>query len=187
MNPKDLPGPGEHLTFRSAVNMAGFAAICVATTVTPFIRRRFGPEGLGFNGFFAFVIVCFVAGAAGPSGSWYFVAWFAFLILNRIITVTRQLSGIVVHSHYSGDPWLTRLICRNDTVGKWLIEPIVVAGTGLAIERFNVVLGDWFVVCAVALVLVQATEWRLTRMRIQAMHNAEIEMRYYTELYRQGR
>jgi hypothetical protein len=184
---KGLHGPADQVTFRSFVNMCGFAALCVASTVTPFFRKRFGSEALGFNGFFALVILCFVAEPAGPAGRWYVLGWFLCLVTHRIGVLMRWLDGVVIHSHYAGDPWLARLICRNDTVAKWVIEPLFVGGVGWATFQVNVPLGTWWMICAVALVLVQSIEWQLTYRRIQAMRNAEIEMRYFAELYRQGR
>lgn len=187
MDDKGLHGPADQMSFRTSVNMCGFAALCVASTVTPLFRKRFGSEALGFNGFFAFVILCFVAEPAGPAGSWYVLAWVMCLVMHRIGVLMRWWDGVVVHSFYSGDPWVARLICRNDAVAKWLVEPLLVGGIGWATFQVNVPLGTWWMICAVALVLVQGIECQLSYQRIQAMRNAEIEMRYYAELYRQVR
>lgn len=172
------------LTPQKTLNSAGFLLLCCATTITPFTRKKFGVEALGFNGFGAFILLLVMAGADETGVAlWYFLAWFIALIIRRL--QSESAKG-VRHSCYDGTPWLAMMFCKSEGTAKRVVEPLLCVGAGLGLAQVSPTVGALVMTGAFAIAMLQSTRSMIDRLRIQKMRDAELEMKHLRELYRNG-
>lgn len=179
--PNQQQGPGDHITLQSTVNGMAFAAVIYSTCFTPFLRRGFGSEALGFQGLFAFIVMLFVAGT-NRIGLGYFLLWLVFLAYRRWETTVRRWRGHIVHSQYAGDSLLA-VGCSSQFAKRWL-EPPLVLTCGAVLSRWSPNVGMFVMWGTGALVIVQLVEYVITQLRIQHMHDGAIEAEYYSGKFR---
>lgn len=183
-------GPADQITMRNTTNLASFAVWAHSTCFTPFLRKGFGNEALGFNGAVACIMVLLFAGAYGPQGGTIFLmAWFGALIYQRITTAVNSRKGIITHSRYSGFPALTMklfpFIKKESTARAWG-EPVLLVLVGLLLFQLSEPLGVWVMLGSVSLVMVHGIGEQIDRRKVQAMHDAQIEQEYLAEQFRNG-
>lgn len=178
-------GPGDKLTPQNSTNAVGFAALCLATCVSVFIRRGFGAEALGFNGAVAFIILLVCAGGDQTGGMLlYFFAWLVALMTQRAITIRNEVAGRYQHSKYTGWPVVAMKFCKTESTAKRWVEPFLCVVFGIALLQVSESVGTFVLCCAMALVMADGISSFVDYMRVQKMRDAEIEMRRLREMYR---
>lgn len=178
-------GPGDQLSMRQTFNLLGFAAVCYANCIIPFLRRRFGAEAFGFQGMFAFVGLLLLAGGDPTGvGMCYLWIWIAFVLMHRAGTMNNERKGIFLHSQYAGDPWIAKLVCRDDDFARRYVEPFLCLTVGTLLCPLSETVGAFVIFGAIALGMVEVIQGQVSRVRLQKMRDAEIEMQYYAERFR---
>ncbi len=174
-------GPGDMITMKDSFNLALFLARCHVMAFLPFFRRGFGRGGVGLFGFVAFLVLLFLA--LEPAGFWYLVAWLMAVIYQRVSTARAWMRGEIVHSQYWGEPWLGRLFFKRDGMAKVVEGAACVVG-GMLLLPFSESLGVFVMSGALSMVVIVVFDQQYLRMRLQRMHDAEIENKYMSDLYR---
>lgn len=92
---------------KTAFNVLHALATAHATSVTVFTRLGFGSEALGFRGLAAVILLWATAAfSRNPLMAGWLLAFFAALVVQRLVTLWQYLRGVLVHSHYAGRPLL---------------------------------------------------------------------------------
>lgn len=157
-----------------------------ATCFTPFLRRGFGRNALGFNGIGAFILILSYAALTQSEGMFvYFWAWFAALVLQRLQTGWMALRGHVEHSHYDGRPWVAMLFpfVKSELSARALEPMICFIGWALLCPLSETV-GGFVMFGAISLTLVEGIRRYVTQNRLQQMRDAEIEIQALAERFR---
>jgi hypothetical protein len=156
-----------------------------ASCVSPFIRSGFGKNALGWNGVLAFCLLWYMA-CTEKGMNWYFAAWFIALIYRRIETFRMLGKGQVIHSRYSGYPWLAMKVpfVRSEQTAQVLIEPMMCLVGGVLLAPLSTGMGG-FVLCGTVSLLVRTgIEALITEQRLDRMRDSMIEQAWYAEEFR---
>lgn len=188
-SPQQRSQPGDRLTLGESFRGLNIAANAHACTITPFLRTDFGSEGIGMHGLVG----------AGMILAWgcyfncypmfiYFLAWMAACAVQRVRTYLNWRRGVIIHTRYNGYPWLARrFFPRVSEANAKAVEAFACLAFGGLLAQFWPPLG-WYVMSGFASIMfTEAVMVELTRRRLQAMRDAEIEQRYLAEKYREGR
>ena len=161
-----------------------------ASCLTPFLRTDFGKENFTYSGLAAFFIIIAYGSFANSEAMWFFfLLWLLAMLRQRIKGIQNRRIGVVVHSRYSGYPWLSwKMFPRiKDETNARGADGLICITVGGLLSYVDPALG-WFIgVGGVSLLFVEALTVELTKKRLQAMRDAEIEQRDLAEHYRQGR
>jgi len=170
---------------KDTFNFVYAAAKGYSTCFTPFIRRNFGSEALGFPGLFAFIIMLVVGSFGRIPEMWpYLAVWIVAMLLQRASTMRAMRRGVVRHSRYDGD--VDRKLFKNRTTVKQFFEPVACVIAAVCFEQlgashsFALFVG-WG---AFPLAFVAMIDRQLWNKRVQAMRDAEIEQRYLAAKFR---
>lgn len=176
---------------RSRDDVLGFSLFLldvVATCVTPFLRIGFGTDALGV-GIWSLVFMI-AMGTVTPFILVHIAAWFAALVVQRLVTLWRWNRGHRGHSRDKGYPWLAMRVpfVESEETAMGLIEPMIVFVAGVLIaSAYSESLGGFEMFAALCLFVRQAVERDLWARRLQQIRDAEIEQRWMHERYRQNR
>ncbi len=183
------PTPGDRLTMAGSFHGANVFANAHALTCTVFLRTDFGREGIGLHGLIAALLILGYGSFANCFPMFiYFLLWMLAVIGQRIRQFINWRRGVIIHSRYSGYPWLAkRLFPRMTELNARGVDAFLCLAVGGLLAQFNQPLG-WFVMAGfVSILFSEAVMVESTRKRLQAMRDAEIEQRYLAEQYKSGR
>ncbi len=139
----------------------------------------------GGAGFLAFLGMAFVA--AEDPALWYFMGvWFLSLAVLKSRSARAERRGGWVHSRYAGYPWVAMHMpfVRSEKTAAAFVEPMIVLVLGTLLCPLSVDLGGLILTSFASLMLKFGLEEEIDRKRMQQMRDAEMEMRYYAERYR---
>jgi hypothetical protein len=157
-----------------------FLCKALASCVTPFIRTGLGLEGIGAAGVLSAVIL-FILSGANPLMTYWLIAWFVAVIIQRIITFRNMKRGVVVHSRYGGYSLLLRIpFLRKVRHIEWVEFLLCVSVAGVMFI-FSDVMAAFMVVCAITIVARYGIEYAIRDRRIQKLNDARIEARWLRE------
>lgn len=183
------PGPGDRITMGGTFDALLSLAHALSLSFTVFLRTDFGREGIGRAGLGAAILILLYGQFAECQAMWvFFLAWLVAVICQRIRQFNNWRMGTAIHTYYNGFPWIStrlfpRLSERNARgMDGWLC---VIAACGIVF--YDKPLALFFVAGGVAILLVEAIIVETTRRKLQQMRDAEMEQRYLTDLYKQGR
>jgi len=173
------------LSPKDRFNIAYSLAKGYSTCFTPFIRRNFGSEALGFPGLYAFFIIIAVGSFGRIPEMWpYLLAWLFAMMCQRLSTIRAMRRGVIRHSRYDGD--VDRKLFKNRWTVKFFYEPVACVIAALCFKQLGA--SDKFVLFigwgALPLLMVAVIDRQLDNKRLQAMRDAEIEQRYLVARYR---
>jgi len=180
-------GPGDKLTMRGSFDLLYFLSLCHSTCFSVFLRRGFGCEALGFNGFGAFIMLMLIAGADHTGlMTMYFWAWFLALLCQRMVTIGNKRKGIIEHSRYNGWPRVAMAFpgVKRESTARSVVEPLICLAAGLALGEFSEPAGTFIMAGAFSMTVIETADRHLQRQRAQRMHDAAIEMRNAAAMYR---
>jgi hypothetical protein len=183
---KPQKSPGEMLTREESFNLFFAIAKCYATCLVVFTRHTFGKEALGFNGLGAFILIpMYATFAKVPEMFDFWVLWLVALFVHRVRTITATVKGIIRHSRDGGQLWLGSLFgLVKSPKGAQFIEFLICLGIGVQLKSVSPGVGSFVIGGSVALLFVALIENQMWSMKVQRMHDAEIEMRALSEMYR---
>jgi hypothetical protein len=153
-----------------------------ATCISPFIRSGFGKNALGWNGLLAFTLLWYMACTEKGMG-WYFAAWFVALIYRRIQTFRMLRRGELIHTRYSGHPWLA-LKCpfvRTEYTATVFVEPMLCFIAGVALAPLSPGMGGFVLFGFLSFIARAGIEGMITEKRMERMQDAMIEQAWYAE------
>src|SRR5687768_3810987 len=118
------------------LNLLYFLASAHATALTPFIRRGFGINANGWNGFGAMILLLLWC-CGDPQDELmgiYFLLWLGALTVQKCYTLKLIRQGMKIHSRYGGDPWLAMKVpfMRKDSTAR-RFEPTMCLLIGVAL------------------------------------------------------
>lgn len=159
-----------------------------ATCALPFLRSGFGSHALGFNAFFAFVLMMTVGGLKNAPEMLNFVGvWLVAVIVQRVLGAwQRRRSGESVHSRYMGDPLLARIPGITPNAARGVLEPMLTFWVAMGIGAVSHVVAGFLMGAAVSLFIKNIIDLELDRARVRRMRDAHIEQVYVSRRYRQG-
>lgn len=170
-------------------NIAYLAINSFATCFTPFVRHTFGRETFGLNVLGAGLILWVYCGLHPGSGAMidFSGTWFVLLMIHRAKTARLERKGAVIHSRYSGRPWLGHLfgMVRKDQTAVFM-EGLCCLLLGCLLTEYDPIVGLFVMAGSVALWLKNGFECRVETSRLRRMRDAEIEQRYLADRYRKG-
>ena len=159
------------------------------TTITPFIRTRFGINANGWTGVGALLLLLFwwALDETDQIMGGYFFLWLFALMVQKARTLALIKKGERIHSRYWGDPWLAMKIplVHSQRTAIIAVEPAICLLAGVVMSSVSEPLGTLWMIGFVTLPLRNAIEHAATEARLQSMDDAEIEGRYYAELRKQ--
>jgi hypothetical protein len=150
----------------------------MATTLTPFLRKGFGAEGIGWYGLGAFLILLLAIGdTRDPAITAYFWLWIGALLLQRF-RLSRPVAGHEQHSNYGGYPVVAAKLfrCGKENRAKLLEIPVVMSVGVLVGLTVSDVLGGFLVLACVGLAVTRMLEYQHNWMRARRMKDAQLEM-----------
>jgi hypothetical protein len=174
MEPQQKKGDG--------LNALYFLCNIHATCISPFIRSGFGKNALGWNGVLAFTVLWYMACTEKFMG-WYFVAWFVVLICRRIQTARILRRGELIHSRYSGYPWLAMKcpFVRTEYTAEVFVEPMGCFFAGALLCPLSPGMGGFVMLGFLSFILRAGIEGMITEKRMEQLQDAMIEQGWYAE------
>jgi len=151
-----------------------------ASCITPFIRKGFGSEALGFPGLFALGTLVFCT-AVDPHMLIWLGLWLVAVIVQRIITIRTRLKGAIIHSRWNGHPWLAMkfpFVKREETAMQF-IEPMMCFAFGALLMAWSQFMGMFLMAGFISLLGRGGIEQEIFNRRLTRMRDAEIEASYY--------
>jgi hypothetical protein len=118
--------------------------------------RTFGVRSIGPRAVAALLLMFFFAGFHPDENcvplTCLMVATILLSLVAQIIAKVRQRRGALVHSRYSGRPYLVKLVPLSEVTVKRL-EPLLAFGAGWIVHVFNHPLGSFLVIAAICLAI----------------------------------
>lgn len=171
-------------------NMLYFLANAHALCFAVFLRKDFGREGIGLYGLGAALMILGYGSLTNCYPMFvFFIVWLLAVIAQRLNQFANWRRGVILHSRYSGYPWLAwKLFPRIKLeANAKAMEAFLCLGIGGLLTHVHPLLGG-FVMCGfLSIMFCEFIQVEFTRKRLQAMRDAEIEQRNLAEQYKAGR
>lgn len=181
--------PSDKLSLQAMVTIIYLVCMCHSKCITVLTRSRFGINGIGATGALALAGLILLYGFTGDVlVLLYALLWFVMLIWHRFVTLIRWARGERWHSRYNGYPWLALRVpfVKVEHTAKMLIEPLGCVVLGSLLMGVSPPLGYLLLSGCVSLVVVHGVDRIVEVEKVQAMHDAEIEMRWRAHWFRNG-
>lgn len=141
----------------------------------PFVRREFGPEGLGIQGGIAMLVLILIAAATALIPFYeFFGVWMFFVFMRRLETLRLLRRGWHPHSSFQGRPYLAMKFVKNWEKALWF-EPFLVMLIGMALVGWSVEVGGLFMFSGFCLLGTHMAREHALNVAVQRRHDAEIE------------
>lgn len=193
---KDLTQtPGLREQYAAGLSWLAFICQVLETSAVVFLRREFGARYFGGQ-----------AAAVIPVALLYCLAWqghdirpmFIFLGLYLLLCLKGRISGwrarrkgVLMHSRYSGYPSVMRMRpfrgWLSEKAAKGVIEPVCVAGIGIALMEASEPLGTYLLIAAVGLMLSMGFSVAWQQQRVMDAQDAYLTQREDAKLFRDQR
>ena len=183
-HPRNPPQIRPQMTTAAALAHIYFFAGMHRMTLAVFTRKDFGTKAFNPHGLTAFFILL-IMGGAYPVMMLYFYAWLITLLWHRYNSYRLRWKGLDGHSRYQGFPWLAmKWPGIKDERAARRAEPFLCLFAGLVLVTISEPLGLLVIGGFFSFGACMAIDALVDRQRVQAMRDAEIEMRYYAEQWR---
>ena len=165
------------MSISESVNLVVAAANVWATSITTFMRRCTGRDIPGFTGLCILVwIPIYFVITEEPAILLLWPAYLLAQLCHRVGQLRRFMRGVVMHSYYTGWPWLAMLVgARSEKQAKLVIEPMLSMLFGFTLAFWHPYAGLYFVAGAVAMLIVSAAMEERDQRQVQDMQNGMIE------------
>jgi hypothetical protein len=155
--------------------------------ISPFIRNGFGARAHEPHVLYTFGGLMWLSCGYGGFRL-YFLCWLAVMAARRVETLRLALKGVRYHTRYQGHPFAAMLMPRVKTEAHArYAEPLLCLAVGLVLVTISEPVGFFVMAGFVSFAGCMAIDAMIDQRRVEAMHDAEMEMRYYAERFRQGR
>jgi hypothetical protein len=160
-----------------------------ALTGRVFTSTDFGSESMGFAGIVGFMAILVYGGMMNSYAMFLFlIAYLLAVIAQRMKQFRNRRNGVILHSHYNGYPWLAlKLFPRLKEADGRAVEGFMCLAIGGLLTYVDPALGWYVMGCFFSILLSEGFDNEARRRRLQAMRDAELEVRDLAENYRQGR
>jgi hypothetical protein len=164
---------------KSLNNAFGVSVVFQQCFIIP-LRKNFGVETLGMRCFLALILMILWSAFSNDIFMWWYTGiWFMFFIHRRVQSLRLQRQ---IHSCYDGLPVDAMRICKNESIAKQWIEPIMVGLAGVFAKWFYDQHGwplyglPYFLITgAVVMAFVQMGHQAVWKRRIRGIQDALIE------------
>jgi hypothetical protein len=175
------------VTAGEAVGLIYLISSSHVVALSPIIRNGQGSELFDFRVLVAMVSMLVLTGGQWLSGMGIYLAvWFVALACRRIETFNRWRQGVVTHSLYIGDPWLAMKFVSDPRLATYF-EPFMCLLIGAALYLVSATVGLFVMAGFLSIGVCMGIDRYALFRRLQIMHDAEIEGKYYGEEFRRGR
>jgi hypothetical protein len=107
------------------------------------------------------------------------------MAVRRVETFRLHWKGVKLHSRYQGHPYAAMRLPRIKTAMQaYYAEPILCLGVGLLLATISQPVGLFVMAGFMSFAGCMAFDAMIDQRRVQAMHDAEVEIRYYAERFR---
>jgi hypothetical protein len=156
------------------------------TCIVPFIRCHFGSKYFGLNAIGSLVIILLYAMATESTEMvQFFYWWLGALIVQRVITFRDLQEGRVEHTRFSGQSAIARFFKSVSGPGECrTFEAMLCLAVGALLTNVSDPLGKFVMAGFLSIKGGQTIDYMMTRARMQAMNDAEIEARQTMQQYR---
>ncbi len=159
-------------------NLAFLIVAAWAMTVTLPMRRFSGKHYLKTTAAFgAMIIVCYTLFVPAPELVPLFIVFVFSVFLHLAGLLKMRFNGVLVHTLYNGDPWLTRRLffCKDEHRCKALIEPLVAIVIGYFLVPNYAPCGAYFIIAGFAMIIVQSEIDKELQRRVDGVNDGRIE------------
>lgn len=176
--------PSEQLNFQNSTAILIGSVRCISTCFTVFSRHTFGPEGLGWPAFGAFLFILLFAGTQNaPEVLLFFWVWVVALIMQRIRTFWAIERGYVFHSQFQGWPWLGFLLPWVRTYRQAKAWEMVLCGViAVVVAPFSEQVASLLICASLALLIDEGIDRHMETMERRRLMDAELELRARSRL-----
>jgi len=181
--------PGDQITLAGSFNAAFIIMYAHALGMLVFLRKDFGREGLGLAGLLTvFLILLWGCQTASFPMLVFLLVWFAAVLCQRVNQFINWQRGIRVHSRYSGFPFVSkRLFPWVSDLNARGVDGFICLAVGGLLFQFDKPLGLFVAFGVFSILFVEGMSVETTKRKLQAMHDAEIEMQYLNNVRKTGR
>lgn len=188
-SPQQRSQPGDMLTLGESFKSLNALAHAHALSCTVFLRTDFGREGIGIHGLITILMILGYGSVVRCYAMFpFFLVWLFAVLCQRVRQFVNWRRGVIVHSHFNGTPWLSkRLFPRLSELNAKGADAFLCLAIGGLIAQFDKPFGFFVMAGFVSILFSEAVMVETTKRRLQAMRDAEIEMRHLSERYKSGR
>ena len=141
------------MDFRFGVNFATWLFHTLAITLNVFTHFGLGERSIGIPGVIAILPLLFYAAVfekynSGPMGLFIFLYIVMCCFWQTYAWFRREILKRIVHTRYSGKPYLCLLVPRWDEVIVKRIEPLIVIALSFFVMKWNIPLGFYLMIAA---------------------------------------
>lgn len=178
--------------FRSFAGWTAFVARSWAVTVEVFLHRRFGERYIGLQAVAAIPLVLlytlFWNGHDLRPMFVFLAAYLALCLAARIGVALRRRRGPQLHSYYTGQPRLMRVLPRlSEFAIKRAVEPALLLVAGALTRAANKPLGTYLMLAAAALVITATLAAECERRQGLDLYDSYVDQRQASERFRRLR
>jgi hypothetical protein len=161
-------------------SLSAMYALCVihSNCILVFLRTGFGKEALGMAGLLSLVLL-FLCLGGDPRMIWWIAAYLVAIIVQRVITFRATRKGAVIHSMYSGTPWLAKTPLARSEHGAMFVEALLCFVLGALFQSISPFIGKFMMLGFVTLMLRRWIEETVYKRRLMRMQDAQIEGAWY--------
>jgi hypothetical protein len=183
------PQQAKRVTNDELFNLLYKLADIHVSAIATLIRRDFGTEALGFNSFWAMVLIFVMyAATADQAMLAYLGIWLFCQVMQRARTFRLIRGGAILHSRYPGYPYVAMLMpfVRSQVTAKGIVEPIICLLGGAFLCSVSINLGGFIMLGFLTFMIRNGIEQEIRRKRLERMRDAEIEQRWYSDAHKHG-
>ncbi len=177
-------------TMKDSVNALYYVSCSLTQCYSVFIRRDFGREAFGLPTLVAGGIILGYGSMMRCPEMWpFFGCWLLALISQRLKQFQNWRHGVVLHSQYQGYPALAFKLfpkLKSEANAKG-VEAFICLAFGGLLTAVTPPLGCFVMLGFPAILFSEAVQVDVTRKRLQARRDAEIEQAYFEDRYKSGR
>ena len=176
---------------KNAINWLMFFVQIYSTAIEVFLHRDMGHRYLGFQALAVLLVVplhtFFFQTRAPDDTAWFLLFYLICCFAQRCNQWDRRKSGVVIHSHYNGYPWLRGARSNVSEIAfKTWVEPLVMAFLGLLLRQSDAANGCFLMYCAFAMCVKNLVGQYLLHEELTDMRDNMLEQQHLADRFRQS-
>lgn len=183
--PDKPQGPGDQITFRGSFNALYLLCMLHIRCVIPFLRAQMGSGALGWYAIVAGVFMFYLAHAIYDQPLLnFFLVWLVAIVVQWMLTGRTLKAGALIHSQYEGRPCIAMLVCKNESMAKLVVEPLICLAAGYVLLGYSDVLGKLVMSAAFSLIFLENFDRHVMNKQERQVIDARLEAEYLSERVR---
>ncbi|QEL18776.1 hypothetical protein [Limnoglobus roseus] len=183
------PQEQDKISMKGTFNFIQLLMKSHAAAVSVPLRTNYGSEGIGVAGLGAMFLITAWGSYTGDGLMFFYLAGFIVaLVAQRMRTFSNYRKGIYVHTYYDGYPWLAFKLfprIKKESNAKACEAFMCLALGGLLVNVGVVSVGIFLMAGFISIMATEGFKVELTKKRVRAMRDAQIEQEYLAEELRQ--